>query len=61
MAKPLVQQGLAEAAEAIATGHLDFRDYFLPHAALPLPDSQPAVTPPHLQPCELTTMIRPYT
>jgi hypothetical protein len=30
--EPLVQQGLAEAAQAIATGHLDIWDCFLPQA-----------------------------
>jgi hypothetical protein len=29
-AEPLVTQGLAEDAQAVATGHLDIRSYFLP-------------------------------
>lgn len=30
--EPLIQQGLAEAAQATGTAHLDTHDYFLPHA-----------------------------
>jgi hypothetical protein len=29
-AEPLVQQGLSEAAQTVAMGHLDIREYFLP-------------------------------
>jgi hypothetical protein len=36
--EPLVQQGLAEAAQTIATGHLDIREYFRPADIPPPPD-----------------------
>jgi hypothetical protein len=35
--EPLVQQGLAETAQGIATGHYDIRDFFMPLAAPPPP------------------------
>jgi hypothetical protein len=37
-AEPLIQQGLVEAAQAIATGHFDIREYFPTLAPPSLPD-----------------------
>jgi hypothetical protein len=36
--EPLVQHGLAEAAQTVATGHLNIRDYFFPIDASTPPD-----------------------
>ena len=37
-AELLVQQGLAEAAQTLAAGHLDIREYFFPIGNPPPPD-----------------------
>jgi hypothetical protein len=36
--EPLVQHGLAEAAQTVATGHLDIREYFFPIDTSTTPD-----------------------